>query len=164
MFNIKTLLVVILTVVLTISINSYFKVSESIEKTVTTTHTEVDVSSAFEITCTYPQVLHASYFEQLVSHVLPKQEKNPLIFTFSDLDSPTVSKLSFIDSTRTITTVPLVKLTDDQEKYIFIDGTGENYLSTHTLYKKEGVSTYTKTVGLFGMPSGTLAMGTCIGY
>ena len=164
MFNIKSLLLVILTAALTIFISSYFKLSESVEKKVRKSHTEINVSSASRITCTYPQILHGSYSEQVVSHVIPKQENNPLIFTFSDLDSTTVSKLSFIDSTRTITTVPLIKLIDDPEKYIFIDGTGENYLSTHTIYKTKGVSTYTKTVGLLGTPFGTLAMGTCVGY
>lgn len=164
MSNKKTFFVIILTVVLTLIFSNYFKKDESNEKKVTQPYTEISVSSASQITCTYPQILHASYLEQVVSHVLPKQENDPLIFTFSDLDSSTVSKLSFIDSTRTITTVPLVKLIDDPEKYIFIDGTGENYLSTHTIYKTKGVSTYTKTVGLFGTPFGTLAMGTCVGY
>lgn len=125
---------------------------------------ETDVSSAVQITCTYPQVLNANYLNSEISHNIPQPEKNPIIFTFSKLDDPKVGQLSYIDSTRSITNVPIYKITDDSEKFVYLDGTGENYLSTHTIYKKVGVSTYTKTVSILGIPSGTLAMGTCVGY
>lgn len=125
---------------------------------------ENDVSSATQITCTYPQVLNVNYLNNEVSHNIPKAETNPMIFTFSKLDDPKTGQLSYLDSTKSITNVPIFKITDDQEKFVYIDGTGENYLSTHTIYKKAGVSTYTKTVSLLGIPSGTLAMGTCVGY
>lgn len=125
---------------------------------------ETDVSSAVQITCTYPQVLNANYLNGEISHNIPQPETNPIIFTFSKLDDPKVGQLSYIDSTRSITNVPIYKITDDSEKFVYLDGTGENYLSTHTIYKKVGVSTYTKTVSIVGIPSGTLAMGTCVGY
>ena len=125
---------------------------------------ETDVSSAVQITCTYPQVLNANYLNSEISHNIPEAETNPIIFTFSKLEDPKVGQLSYIDSTRSITNVPIYKITDDSEKFVYLDGTGENYLSTHTIYKKVGVSTYTKTVSLLGIPSGTLAMGSCVGY
>jgi len=123
-----------------------------------------DVSSAIQITCTYPQVLNANYLNDEISHNIPQPETNPIIFTFSKLDDPKVGQLSYIDSTRSITNVPIYKITNDSEKLVYLDGTGENYLSTHTIYKNVGVSTYTKTVSILGIPSGTLAIGSCVGY
>ena len=125
---------------------------------------ENDVSTAVQITCTYPQVLNANYLNGEISHNIPQAETNPIIFTFSKLEDPKVGQLSYIDSTRSITNVPIYKITDDSEKFVYLDGTGENYLSTHTIYKKSGVSMYTKTVSILGIPSGTLAAGTCVGY
>ncbi len=133
-------------------------------KEVKKSFTENDVSTAVQITCTYPQVLNANYLNGEISHNIPQPEKNSIIFTFSKLEDPKVGQLSYIDSTQSITNVPIFKITDDSEKFIYLDGTGENYLSTHTVYKKAGVSTYTKTVSIFGIPSGTLAVGTCVGY
>lgn len=125
---------------------------------------ENDVSTAVQITCTYSQVLNANYLNGEISHNIPQPETNPIIFTFSKLDDPKVGQLSYIDSTQSITNIPVYKITDDSEKFVYFDGTGENYLSTHTIYKKAGVSTYTKTVSLLGIPSGTLAIGGCVGY
>ncbi|MFA6404437.1 MAG: hypothetical protein WCW03_00290 [Candidatus Paceibacterota bacterium] len=125
---------------------------------------ETNVSSAVQITCTYPQVLNANYLNSEISHNISQPETNPIIFTFSKLEDPKVGQLSYIDSTRSITNVPIYKIIDDSEKFVYLDGTGENYLSTHTIYKKTGVSTYTKTVSILGIPSGTLAMGSCVGY
>lgn len=125
---------------------------------------ENDVSTAVQITCTYPQVLNANYLNSEISHNIPEAETNPIIFTFSKLEDSKVGQLSYIDSTRSITNVPIYKITDDSEKFVYLDGTGENYLSTHTIYKKVGVSTYTKTVSILGIPSGTLAIGSCVGY
>lgn len=79
-------------------------------------------------------------------------------------DSNLNPKLSYIDSTQEITTVPIVKLLDNEDKIIFIDGSGNNYISLHTIFKKKGVSTYSKSVDLLGIPSATLSMGTCTGY
>lgn len=123
-----------------------------------------DISSAIQITCTYPQILNVSYVNNEVSHNLPKAETNPLIFTFSEFKDSDVANLSYIDSTQTITNVPLVKLIEDEGKIIFIDGSGKNYFSTHRIDKKLAISTYTKTVDILGIPSGSLAMGTCVGY
>jgi hypothetical protein len=133
-------------------------------KEITKSFRKNDVSSAVQITCTYPQVLNANYLNNEISHNIPKSEKNLIIFTFSKLEDPKVGQLSYIDSTQSITNVPIYKITYDQEKVVYLDGTGKNYLSTHTIYKKLGVSTYTKTVSILGIPSGTLAMGTCVGY
>lgn len=123
-----------------------------------------DLSAATQITCTYPEVLNVNYFDNQISHVMPKKETNPLIFTFSELSDPKVGQLSYLDTTRSITNVPILKLLEDEEKIIYVDGTGENYLSIHSIYKESGVSTYTKSVSLFGIPSGSLSMGSCVGY
>jgi hypothetical protein len=119
---------------------------------------------ASKITCTYPQILNTAYINGEITHSLPKPETNPLVFIFSDLENPDAGQLSYMDATQTITNVPLIKLRDDNDKVIYLDGTGENYLSIHTIYKKTGVSTYTKSVSLFNIPSGTLSMGSCVGY
>lgn len=122
-----------------------------------------DLSQAQDITCTYKQTVTADYFEDNISHKVPKQETNPLIFTFSDFDKE-ISKLSFIDATRTITTVPIVKIYEDDFKLVFIDGAGENYMTVHTIWKDRGIGTYAKNVDILGSPFATLAMGSCVGY
>ena len=122
-----------------------------------------DVSSTTQITCTYPQILNTNYYNNEISHNLPKPETNPLIFTFSKIDNPQMGQLSYIDSTQTITNVPIIKINEDEEKITYIDGMG-TYLTTHTIYNKLGVSVFTKSVSLLGIPSGSLAMGTCVGY
>jgi len=119
------------------------------------------VSTNSDITCTYPQVLQAYYVDNKVTHELPKPETNPLIFTFSNVDSD-VSTLKYIDATRTISEVPIIKIAEDSEKIIFIDGTGDPYITTHVIYKDMGIATYAKNISLLGTPSGTLSMGTCI--
>lgn len=123
-----------------------------------------DISSATEITCTYSQTVRAVYQDNEIAHSLPQAETNPMIFTFSDLQNPEVSELSYVDATRTITTVPIVKAIDSEEKLVFFDGGGEGYFSTHTIYKKTGVSVFTKNVSFLEIPIATLAMGTCVGY
>lgn len=125
---------------------------------------KTDISKAEQITCTYPQILSTSYLSNEISHILNKPEKNPLIFSFSKYKNEKGGVLSYLDSTQTITNVPLVKLLDNDEKIIFIDGDAENYLSIHTIYKKEGVSSYTKNVSILGIPMGSLGMGSCVGY
>jgi hypothetical protein len=123
-----------------------------------------DLSFATQITCTFPQVLGTYYSNNEILHTLPKPETNPIIDTFSDLDNPKVGKLSYIDSTQSISSVSVIKLVDNEEKIIYIEGSGENHITVFTIYKKSGVSTFIKTVDLFGIPSGSLAMGTCVGY
>lgn len=113
------------------------------------------------ITCTYPQTLHTSYLLGKINHELPPPEKNPIIMSYSDLGSQTIS-IRFIDSTQTISEVQATKVYDDNDKYIFIEGTGDPYLTVHTIYLKSGVSTYTKQASLLGNPVGTIAMGTCL--
>ena len=124
---------------------------------------EKDISKASEITCTYPLLLNTSYFNGEITHSLPKPETNPIIVTFSKLTAD-VGQMSSIDSTQTITTVPVVKISEDNEKIIYIEKSSDNYLSTYTIYKKLGVSVYTKTVSLLGIPSGSLSTGSCVGY
>jgi len=128
------------------------------------TKTENNISSSTQITCTYPQILSVSYIVNDISHGLDKPEKNPMIFTFSKLDDPKVGQLSYIDSTQSITNVPIVKLMEDDGKIIYLDGVGQDYLTTHTIYKKLGISVFAKSVSLLGTPYGTLAMGSCVGY
>ncbi|MFA5778436.1 MAG: hypothetical protein WC870_03060 [Candidatus Paceibacterota bacterium] len=166
-----------------------------------------DLSKASKITCEYPQIASTFFSENKISTFLDNQ-KNPIIFTFSDFKSemdkvsvvafiegarkenipddeilsylnkkginieeggnitdknlnPT---LSYLDATKEITTVPIVKLLDNEDKIIFIDGSGEGYMALHTIFKKTGISIYSKNVDLLGTPSGTLSMGNCTGY
>jgi hypothetical protein len=123
-----------------------------------------DVSFAPKITCTYPQILNVNYMDNKITQNLPQSEANPMIFTFSDLANKTTGQLSYLDSTRTITTVPIYKINEDEEKIVYLDGGDVNYLSTHTLFKKKGVSIYTKSVDLLGTPVGSLAMGDCVPF
>ena len=86
-------------------------------------HLASTLSASGNITCTYPQVLHASYQSGEITHELPKPETNPIIMTFSDIDSD-VAKVKFIDATKTISELPLVKVIDTAEKLMFLEGNG----------------------------------------
>lgn len=123
-----------------------------------------NISLSDKITCTYSQILNSNYFNGEITHSLPKLEINPLIFTFTRSNDSEVAQLSYIDSTQSITNVPVIKIFEDEDKLIYLDGNGSNYLSTHTIYKKEGVATFTKSVDIFGIPSGSLSIGSCVGY
>jgi hypothetical protein len=123
-----------------------------------------NISSATEVTCTYSQFASVSYKDNEVSRGLNKPEAHPMIFTFSKLNDPKESQLSYLDSTQTITTVPIYKVREDESEVVFLDGVGQSYLSTHTIFKKQGVSVYTKSVDLLGIPVGSLSIGTCVGY
>ena len=121
------------------------------------------LSASGNITCTYPQVLHASYQSGEITHELPKPETNPIIMTFSDIDSE-VAKVKFIDATQTISELPLVKVIDTAEKLMFLEGNGEPYITVHTIYKESGVATYEKSMSLLGIPVGSIGMGSCGDY
>ncbi len=125
---------------------------------------DTNLSFGQQITCTYPQTLSANYSDNFISHSLNKPETNPLIFTFSDLENSETGQLSYIDATKTITNVPLLKLVENEEKIVYIEGTGENYITVHTIYKNKGVSTYTKNTSLLGIPILGASMGDCVGY
>lgn len=122
-----------------------------------------DLSLADRITCTYPLILSVKYQNDTISHILPKKESNPVIFTFSDLKKD-VANLSYIDATQTITNVKIVKLVDSPDRYIFMEGGAENYFTTHTIFKDKAVSVYNKSVDIIGTPAGSLSMGNCVGY
>ncbi len=123
-----------------------------------------DLSLVREITCTYPQIMRVIYQDGKIVQSLPEPETHPFIFTFTNLSDPQFGKINFLDSTQTISTNMLVKLADDEDKIIYVEGTGENYLTIHRIFKKSGVAIYSKTVDLFGFPSGSMAMGSCVGY
>ena len=150
--------------ILIVSIIALLPNGELNETKVVKSFYKTDISRAEQITCTYPQILSTSYLSNEISHTLNKPEKNPLIFSFSKYKNEKGGVLSYLDSTQTITNVPLVKLLENDEKIIFIDGDAENYLSIHTIYKKEGVSSYAKNVNILGIPMGSLGMGSCVGY
>ena len=121
------------------------------------------VASATKITCSIPQFLNAYYSNNMIEQKLSQPETNPLILTFSDFNSDSdLAELSYIDATQTISTVPLLKYVNNDEKLIFLDGTGENYFSVYTIFKKTGVIIYSKSVDLLGTASGSLAMGSCV--
>jgi len=156
----KEFLILVLFITLTLVL--FVKNKEDVQKE--RFHNEINISSYKSITCSYPQVMSTYYINNKILHQLPKSESNPIIFTFSNFKDNESASLSYIDSTQEITTVPMVKLLDNNDKIIFLDGDGENYFSTHTVFKKTGVSVYTKSVDLLGFPSGTLSMGNCKGY
>ncbi len=83
--------------------------------------------------------------------------------TFSDMQAE-VAKIKFIDSTQTISEVPVVKVVDTAEKLMFLEGNGDPYMTVHTIYKGTGVATYAKSASLLGTPVGTISMGTCVDY
>lgn len=122
-----------------------------------------DISGSEQVTCTYPQTLSALYSGGELSHELPDREINPLIFTFSGLDNSEVGQLSYIDATQTISNVPIVKISDTGSKIVYIE-MSDNYLTVHTIYPKEGISSYAKNLNFLGNYVGTLSMGTCVGY
>lgn len=133
------------------------------KKSVRQSHLASTLSASSNITCTYPQILYVSYSGGEVTHELPKPETNPIIMTFSGIDSE-VAKVKFIDATQTISELPLIKVIDTAEKLMFLEGNGEPYITVHTIYKDTGVSTYAKSISILGTPVGTISMGTCVNY
>lgn len=124
------------------------------------------LDTGMPISCTFPQMLATYYKEGKVEHSLPMPEKNPMVFTFSDFNTASkgMASLSYIDSTQTISTVPLAILHEDEDKVVLIENGGESYLTTYTIFKKQGVAIFSKQIlfpFLGGVPSGTTAMGTC---
>jgi len=120
-----------------------------------------DISSAEnKITCVYPQTMVAFYSETGVDYEIPKAEKNPLIFTFSGFKDGT-PELSYVDTFQSVSTTPIIMLVDNEEKLSFLAGDGSNYLTIHTIYKKQGISSYTKQVNLLGTLSTSMAFGSC---
>jgi len=133
------------------------------ETSVKKSHFAMTLSASGNITCTYPQVLHASYQSGEITHELPKPETNPIIMTFSDINSE-VAKVKFIDATQTISELPIVKVIDTAEKLMFLEGSGDPYMTVHTIYKESGVATYEKSISLLGIPVGSIGMGGCVDY
>lgn len=133
------------------------------ETSVKKSHFGIKLLASDNITCTYPQVLHASYQSREIMHELPKPETNPIIMTFSDIDSE-VAKVKFIDATQSIFELPIVKVVDTTEKLMFLEGNGDPYMKVHTIYKESGVATYEKSMSLLGIPVGTVGMGSCVDY
>jgi hypothetical protein len=121
------------------------------------------LSATSNITCTYSQMLHASTQSGEITHELPKPETNPIIMTFSDVNSSVVT-IKFIDATQTISEVSAVKLLDTEDKLIFIEGDGTQYMTTHTIYKDSGTATYSKQMSILGVQMSTMSMGTCVEY
>lgn len=124
------------------------------------------LNSEFGFTCTFPQMLSTYYKEGKVEHDLPEPETNPMIFSFSNFNDPTkeMASLSYLDSTKSITNVALAILFEDSEKIVLLENGGESYLTTYTVFKKQGVAIFSKQIlypFLGGVPSGTMSMGTC---
>lgn len=164
----KNLIIGILSLLLLLSLWKILSTTEiftsqiNSEKSVKKYYSAIGLSDSGEITCTYPQTLMVNYLGDEITHQLPKPETNPMIFTFSNMigDEP---KLKFIDATRTISEIKLTKILDSADKYIFIEGTGDPYITVHTIYKKTGISIFSKQSLMLGIPIGTLSMGTCFG-
>ncbi|MEX2514663.1 MAG: hypothetical protein WD335_00845 [Candidatus Paceibacterota bacterium] len=130
------------------------------ELAVTRSHTPSSITSSEDITCEYPQTLSANYQNEQISHEIPEPETNPIIITYSNIqtEEPTVK---FIDATQTISESKVIKLVDDEDKFMFLEGAGDSYLTVHTIYKNTGISTYTKQISLLGTHIATSAVGTC---
>lgn len=121
----------------------------------------VEIFNPDEITCEYPRVMMSGYTSGELKYSLPSPEENPMIITFSDLQSNT-PKLKALDATRTISETPLVKLDDFEERIMLIEGSGEPYLTVYTIYKDTGISTFTKQASLFSEAQyTTMSVGTC---
>lgn len=140
-----------------------FSLTPHQETSVKKSHFASALSASVNITCTYPQVLHASYQSGEITHDLPKPETNPIIMTFSKIKSE-APKIQFIDATQTISEVPVIKVVDIADKLMFLEGNGDPYMTMHTIYKDLGVATYEKSMSLLGVPVGTISMGTCVDY
>lgn len=125
----------------------------------------IKLDTGTSISCTFPQMISAYYKDGQIEHTLPKPELNPIVFTFSDFNREEgLASLSYIDATRTVSTVPLAIMFEDEDKIVLIENGGESYLTSHTIFKKHGVAIYSKQIllpFLEGIPSGTTAMGTC---
>lgn len=137
--------------------------AKSAESSVKSSHTAMALSATGDITCTYPQVLHVAYQAGEISHELPKPETNPIIMTFSDIGEK-VATIKFLDATQSISEVPAVKVSGTADKLIFLEGSGDPYITVHTIFKDTGVSIYAKQMSLLGTPIGSIAMGTCVDY
>ncbi len=118
------------------------------------------LSATGDITCSFPQVMSANYNLDIITYLIPPDEKNPIIFTYSDIGEE-FSNLKYIDATQTISETQLVKLSDDTERIVFIEAS-QYYVALHTIFKTSGISIYSKQVSLFGIPSATTTIGTCI--
>ncbi len=117
------------------------------------------------MTCSYPQLLSTYFQDNEITYSLPEKETNPIIFTFSkNLNTDNEYQVSYIDATKIISTEPIFKILENDDKIVFIEGTGENYMTVHTIWKKEGIGTYIKNVDILGIKSASLAMGSCVGY
>jgi len=154
------LIILLILLVITISVDNKATTSTS-DKLVERSHIAFPISTVGDITCTYPQVIQGWYRSDTITHVLPPPETNPLIFTFGDIHEE-VSSLKFIDSTPTISEVPIIKLANDNEKIVFIEGDGDPYTTIHTIFKSSGVSLYSKQISLIGIPFTSSAVGHCI--
>jgi len=124
------------------------------------------LDSNTSISCTFPQVVAVYYQENQIEHALPTPESNPMVFTFSDFNtmSEGLASLSYVDASESITSVALGILHEDDEKLVLMENGGESYLTTYTIFKKQGVAIFSKQIlfpVLGGVPSGTTAMGTC---
>lgn len=126
-------------------------------------HFGIQLSASGNTICTYPQVLHTSYQSGEITHELPKPEINPIIMSFSDIDSE-VAKVKFINATQTISELPIVKVVDTAEKLILLEGNGNPYMTVHTIYKESDVATNEKSMSLLGIPVGTVGIGSCVDY
>lgn len=126
-------------------------------------HSDISLGGANSITCTYPQLVNANYRGGVISHELTDPEVNPFIFTFTRI-SEGVGNLSWIDSTQSITNTPIVEIFKGDGRVTYMEGTGDAYVAIHTIFLNTGVSTYTKSVDLLGIPFATASIGTCKPY
>ena len=157
----KNLIITILSLLLIILAWSVFSPTTTKETSVKKSHFAFGLSTSGDITCTYTQIMNVNYQGDEITHELPKRETNPIIMTFSDIDSE-VAKIKFIDATQTISEVPVIKVLDTADKLIFLEGSGDPYMTMHTIYKGTGVSIFAKQISLLCIPIGTISMGTCL--
>ena len=97
----RNLLIGILVILVLVFAYLAFLPNSPQEKSAKQSHFASALSASGNITCTYPQVLHASYQSGEITHDLPRPETNPIIVTFSNIKSE-APKIQFIDATQNL--------------------------------------------------------------
>lgn len=158
-----TLIIVGATVIVVALIGAAFFIASKnsgSDLVVESTHTASPLSVESDITCAYPQTVSGNYQGRTVTHEIPPQENQAFIFTFSGIqgEEPTLKAL---DSTQTISETSLIKMFEDDERVVFLEGNGNAYFALHTIHKDSSVALFSKQVSLIGIPFTTMAVGTC---
>lgn len=150
----------IVVVIVAVYISDLPNILEPTKNRVERAYVGAPISTTGDVTCSYPQVMTGYYIENKITYEISPPESNPTVFTFSDIGKES-AKLKYIDATRTISEDYIVKFSEDDERIVFIQA-DRYYIALHTIFKKTGVSIFSKQASLLGIPSGSAVFGTCI--